>query len=453
MVTDEKIDEVKYWLAENNIMDVEILVSDFAGISRGKIMPSGKFIDGLRSRGHRVPESLFGLSINSKFSYNEYITELEEDLFLVPDLETIRVVPWHSNPTACVICDPVFEAGEPANIAPRHVLKNIIALYRKKGWQPIVAPEYEFFLIARQPEIESFPIPPRGRSGKVTWDTGDLSIDGLEEFNAYFGDMHKYCQAMDIQVDTLTHEAGPAQFEFNITHGEPLNVADQSFLFKRIIKQTAIRHGMFATFMAKPYPNQYGSALHIHQSVVDVNTGENIFADENGADTKLFMSHIAGLQKYIPALMPLLAPYANSYLRICDQIDAPTNTHWGRENRSAGLRVPTSNRAGRRVENRIPGADVNAYLAFSASLLAGYLGMIEGLPPTEPLTVSAYKLETNRLPQHYLSGLDNMDDSSALRDHLGDEFVQTYLDVKREEYKASTGTLSPWEIRFLLLNV
>lgn len=449
----KKIDHIKKWLAKNNIADVEILVSDFAGISRGKVMPTAKFVEGLRSYGHRVPEALFGLGINCDFTYNAFVTEQEVDLFLVPDLQTMRIVPWHETPTACVICDPVREDGGQTDIAPRQVLKRVVSLYEKKGWMPIIAPEFEFFLLARQETIEREPMPPRGVSGKIAWDTGELSITGLEEFKALFSDISRYCRVMGIQIDTLTHEAGPAQFEVNISHGEPINIADQAFMFKRIVKRVAIQHGMFASFMAKPYPDQYGSAMHMHQSVIDIKTGKNVFSDSKGNDTPLFLSHIAGLQEYIPAVMPMLAPYANSYLRICDRFDAPVNTHWGRENRSAGLRVPSGGKEGRRVENRIAGADVNPYLAFAGSLVAGYIGMVEKLVPDEPTTEPAYKTEHHRLPQHLFSSLDEMEDCDQLRKYLGEAFVQTYLDVKREEYMANINALSPWEIRYLMLNV
>lgn len=453
MVNDKQISKIEKWLRDNKIVDVELMVSDFAGISRGKLTPRAKFIEGLKSGGHRLPESLFALTINCGFIVNDYITDLEEDLNLVPDLETIRVVPWRKTPTACVICDAYKENGEAAPTSPRQVLQKVLSLYDAKGWQPIVAPEFEFFLHARQENAESEPIPPQGRSGKIALDKAVLSLDALDDFSDLFDDVYKYCDVMAIQMDTLTHEAGPAQFEINVYHGDPLKVADQSFYFKRLMKQAAIRHGMFASFMAQPYPGQFGSAMHIHQSVVGKTDGINIFADDNGEDTDLFLGHIAGLQKYIPALMPLLAPYANSYLRIGSGMSSPANLHWGRENRSVGLRVPAGGRSSRRVENRVAGADVNPYLAIAASLLAGYLGMVENLVPSEALTDSAYDIESLRLPDHFLASLTKFQDSDVLREILDDEFMATFVDVKKKEYMANLSVLSSWEIRYLLMNV
>lgn len=452
MVDKKQIAKVEEWFVENHIVDVEIMVSDFAGIGRGKLVPRSKFIEGLKSGGHRIPDSIFGLTINCGFISNDYITDLEEDVYLEPDLDSLRVIPWHKTPTACVICDVYKANGEASNTSPRQVLRKVLSLYEKKGWQPVVAPEFEFFLIERQDEVESPPVPPRGRSGKPLLDKGVMSLDAMDEFSDLFADVYKYCDIMDIQVDTLTHEAGPAQFEVNMQHGDPLKVADQSFYFKRLMKQVAIRHGVFASFMAQPYPGEYGSAMHIHQSVVGED-GTNVFANENDEDTELFHNHIGGLQKYIPALMPLLAPYDNSYLRIGSAMSSPSNLHWGRENRSVGLRVPEGGRAARRIENRIAGADVNPYLALSASLLAGYLGMVEGLNPSEALEESAYDINSQRLPDHFLFALKLLQESEPLKEVLTDEFIATYVDVKNKEYAANSSVLSSWEIRYLLTNV
>ena len=167
---------------------------------------------------------------------------------------------------------------------------------------------------------------------------------------------------MRVDVDTLTHEGGSAQMEMNFNHGDALELADQALLFKRGVREAALRHNVYATFMAKPMQGEPGSSMHIHQSVVGNKSGRNLFATKAGKDTKLFLSHIAGLQRYLPAAMPLLAPNVNSYRRLIPESDAPINTHWGTDNRTVGFRVPISPASGRRVENRVAGADANPYL-------------------------------------------------------------------------------------------
>src|SRR5262249_22848788 len=222
-------------------------------------------------------------------------------------------------------------------------------------------------------------LPPIGRSGRAETGRQSYGIDAVNEFDPIFEDVYDYCETQEIDIDTLTHESGAAQMEINFNHGDPLKLADQTFLFKRTVRHAAMRHQIYATSMAKPLANEPGSSMHIHQSVVDKQTGRNLFADSNGRDSALFRAHVAGLQRYLPLVMPLLAPNVNSYRRLQPYSDAPINVHWGVDNRTVGLRVPVSSAAARRIENRLAGADANPYLAIAASLACGYLGMVDRL--------------------------------------------------------------------------
>jgi glutamine synthetase len=298
------------------------------------------------------------------------------------------------------------------------------------------------------------PKAPRGDSGFRATGAESYSLDGIGEHAAFFSELYETCELQKIETDTLVHEAGLGQFELNTRHTDPLSGADQAFYFKRALRQVARRHGMVASFMAKPYPADYGNSMHIHQSLVNSRTGENLFADENDQDTPLFRSYIAGLQKYLPGVMPLLAPYPNSYLRIgTSHMSAPANTHWGYENRSVGLRVPFGGRESRRVENRVPGSDVNPYLALAATLACGYLGIEENLTPSKPLEGSAYDRKTRLLPRHFFSGLDAFERCTPIRRILGKEFVSLFLDIKNHEYNDEYQELSLWEKTFLLNQV
>jgi glutamine synthetase len=209
---------------------------------------------------------------------------------------------------------------------------------------------------------------------------------------------------------------------------------------------------MYATFMAKPMAKEPGSAMHLHQSVIDVETRQNIFSLPDGSPSQLFFSHIAGLQKYLPAAMSLFAPNVNSYRRITPHNSAPINVHWGYDNRTAGLRVPMSSPANRRVENRLGGADANPYLAIAASLACGYLGMMEGIKPTEPISGSAYLLPI-QLPRTLAEALRLLRESRPLVDLFNERFVRAYAAVKESEYEAFLKVISAWEREHLLLNV
>jgi len=453
MVDAKRIEEVDVWLQANHIDDIECMVPDIAGIARGKSMPRKKFIEDIQTNGLRMPETIFGMTVHGTYALSDALSETERDVILKPDLDTMCMTPWQSEPTAAVICDCVYESGQPVGFSPRQVLSRVVDLYKAEGWMPIVAPEFEFHLLEKADDIETNPRPPKGMSGRRDVGSSPFSIDSLDEFAPYFDDVYDACEAQNIDVDTLIHEAGNGQYEFNVTHGEPMSVADQSFKFKRVIRQVAVHHNMFASFMASPYPDTFGSAMHIHQSVIDLKTGKNIFADADAADTPLFKSHIAGLQKYLASVMPLIAPFVNSYRRFGSGWSCPTNTHWGRENRSVGLRVPAGPPEARRIENRIAGSDVNPYLVIAASLACGYLGMKEGLERSTEFKGSAYEVRGRALPRHFLDGIHNMERSAPIREILGDAFVSTYLQAKEMEYDSYSSVLSPWETKYLMLNV
>jgi glutamine synthetase len=312
------------------------------------------------------------------------------------------------------------------------VLRNVLALYAEKGWKPVVAPEMEFYLVARSSNPHEPLQPPIGRSGKAESGRQSYSIDAVNDFDPFFQDVSNFCKLHQLQVETLIHEAGAGQMEINFMHGDALELADQVFLFKRAIRETALKHGISATFMAKPMENEPGSAMHIHQSIVDAGTGKNIFSNKDGSATPEFFQYIAGLQKYIPLAMPIFAPYVNSYRRLTRYMSAPINVRWGFDNRTCGIRVPNSSPAARRVENRVPGVDVNPYLAFAATLACGYLGIVEKLKPSEPLAESAWEAEVE-LPQNLEDAIVRMQNCEALGKILGENFVHAFGQVKALE--------------------
>ncbi|NCU21544.1 glutamine synthetase, partial [Candidatus Falkowbacteria bacterium] len=254
------------------------------------------------------------------------------------------------------------------------------------------------------------------------------------------------------EIDGILQEGGAGQVEINLAHGDPVALADQIFYFKRLIREAALRHDCFATFMAKPIEGEPGSAMHIHQSVIDIATGENIFSDAEGSETPAFLHFIAGMQAHLPAAVALLAPYVNSYRRYVPDFAAPINLEWGRDNRTTGLRVPISGPAARRLENRLAGMDCNPYLGLAASLACGYLGLKEQKMPRPECTGDAYMSE-DELPYNLGDALDLMADSAPMREVLGVEFCNVYEAVKRNEYKEFLQVISPWEREHLLLNV
>ncbi|MCK0197033.1 glutamine synthetase family protein [Ancylobacter sp. 6x-1] len=444
--------EAKAWMAARGITEIECVVPDLAGVARGKIMPVSKFLSGPVMN---LPLSVFFQTISGEYPPYDGLVDsvvVDSDLVMEPDLSTLTAVPWAQDPTAQVIHDAYHRDGRPVELAPRQVLKSVVELYAHKGWKAVVAPEIEFYLVEPNTDPD-YPLkPPVGRSGRPEIGRQSYSIQAVNEFDALFEDIYDYSEAQGLEIDTLIHEDGAAQMEINLLHGDPLVLADQVFLFKRTIREAALAHKIYATFMAKPIADEPGSAMHIHQSIVSAETGKNIFSDDEGDPTPEFFSFIAGQQKYLPAVMSILAPYVNSYRRLTRDSMAPINIQWGYDNRTAGLRVPPSSPAARRVENRVPSSDANPYLVIAASLAAGYLGMAEGLRPTQPLEADAKFLDFE-LPRGLLEAVAAMQHCDEIANVLGPSFVKTYSAVKQAEFETFMRVISPWEREYLLLNV
>jgi len=337
-------------------------------------------------------------------------------------------------------------------LAPRNLLKHILSLYEAEGWKPVVAPEIEFYLT--KPNVNgTHPIePPIGRTGRQGIGRQPYSMSAVEEYGAVIDDIYDFAEAQGMEIDTIIQEGGAGQIEINLLHGDPVALADEVFFFKRLIREAALRHDCFATFMAKPMEDQPGSAMHVHQSVVDTKTGDNIFNDERNQPTALFYGFIGGLQTHIPAAFSLFAPYVNSYRRFVRDDAAPINLEWAADNRTTGLRIPLSSAQARRVENRVMGMDCNPYLAIAASLACGYLGMKNGIKPRKEFVGDAYSLP-HALPRDLLGALDLFTDNLQLEQVLGVEFCQVYKSIKRHEIEEFLQVISPWERDHLLLNV
>ena len=447
-------DQLYTWLKEHRITEVECVISDLTGIARGKIAPTAKF---LHERGMRLPESVLLQTVTGDYVdddiYYNLLDAADIDMVCRPDPSAVYQIPWAIEPTAIVIHDTFDKQGNPIELSPRNVLKKVLKLYADKGWQPIVAPEMEFYLTKRC-EDPDLPLQvPLGRSGRAESGRQSFSIDAANEFDPLFEDVYDWCELQQLDLDTLIHEDGTAQMEINFRHGDALHLADQILVFKRTMREAALKHNVAATFMAKPMTGEPGSAMHLHQSVVDVATGKNIFSNEDGSMSALFLNHIGGLQKFIPEALPLFAPNVNSFRRFLPDTSAPVNVEWGEENRTVGLRVPDAGPQSRRVENRLPGADANPYLAIAASLLCGYIGMVEGIDASAPVQGRGYERRNLRLPLTIEDALERMENSRALVQYLGKKFITGYVATKRAEHENFKRVISSWEREFLLFAV
>ena len=438
------------YLEGRRLDEVECIIADLPGIARGKAVPASKFA---RQDYFHLPDSIFFQTITG--DWGEAAGDegfIEKDMTLRPDMSTASAAPWTGDWTLQVIHDAYDRDGVPVPFAPRNVLKRVVQLYRDKGWEPVVAPEMEFFLIARNLDPARDIEPMVGRSGRPAAARQAYSMTAVDEFGPVIDDIYDFAEAQGFEIDGITQEGGAGQLEINLRHGDPVKLADEVFYFKRLIREAALRHDCFATFMAKPIEHEPGSAMHIHHSLLDIETGQNLFSGPQGGDTDAFFYFIAGMQNHLPEALAVMAPFVNSYRRYVKDHAAPINLSWARDNRTTGIRIPLSSPDARRVENRIAGMDCNPYLGIAASLACGYLGLIEERRPDAQFRGDAYEGEGD-IPRVLGSALDLFDGAKSLHDVLGPEFARVYSIVKRAEYEEFLAVISPWEREHLLLNV
>ena len=438
------------YLTDRRLDEVECIIADMPGIARGKAVPASKFA---RQEYFHLPDSIFYQTITGEWgdaAGDEGF--IERDMILRPDYSTATAAPWTGDWTLQVIHDAYDRKGKPIPYAPRNVLKRVVELYRAQGWEPVVAPEMEFYLVARNLDPAKNIEPMMGRSGRPAAARQAYSMTAVDEFGPVIDDIYDFAEAQGFEIDGITQEGGAGQLEINLLHGDPVKLADEVFFFKRLIREAALRHDCFATFMAKPIADEPGSAMHIHHSVIDIETGQNLFSGPAGGETDAFFHFIGGFQNHLPSAIAVLAPYVNSYRRYVRDHAAPINLMWGRDNRTTGIRVPLSGPTSRRVENRLAGMDCNPYLGIAVSLACGYLGLMEEKRAGPSFKGDAYEGEED-IPRVMGDALDIFEEATKLHEILGPEFARVYSIVKRSEYEEFLQVISPWEREHLLLNV
>jgi glutamine synthetase len=438
------------YLEGRKLDEVECIISDLPGIARGKAVPASKFA---KQDQFFLPDSIFYQTITG--DWGEAAGDegfIEKDMILKPDMATATAAPWTGDWTLQVIHDAHDRKGVPVPFSPRNVLKHVVQQYRDRGIEPVVAPEMEFFLVARNIDPAIAIKPMMGRSGRPAAARQAYSMTAVDEFGPVIDDIYDFAEAQGFEIDGITQEGGAGQLEINLLHGDPVKLADEVFYFKRLIREAALRHDCFATFMAKPIEQEPGSAMHIHHSLLDTETGRNIFSGPQGGETDAFFHFIGGLQTHLPSAIAVLAPYVNSYRRYVKDQAAPINLEWARDNRTTGIRIPLSDPDARRVENRLAGMDCNPYLGIAVSLACGLLGLINEERPDRQYKGDAYDGDEG-IPRTLGEALNVFDEATDLHAILGPEFARVYSIVKRAEYEEFLQVISPWEREHLLLNV
>lgn len=428
------------------IDEIECVTADLNGVPRGKVMTAEGFLEGRRLQMARgvLLQCIMGGYPPARFYGSD-----DGDLALNADHRQIHRLPWSQTPRALAICDADELSGESSRLSTRGQLKQVIARYAALGLAPVVATELEFFVFAANDDPAQAFRPPVGLDGRREEGYSAFSVSSNNGLRPFFKEVYECMAALGLPRDTFMHEMGVSQFEINLLHGDPLLLADQTFLFKHLLKEVALKHGLIVVCMAKPLAHTPGSSMHIHQSLVEIGSGRNVFSDDAGQPTAMFRHFIGGLQAGLADFTALFAPNVNSYQRLCHPYASPNNACWSHDNRAAGLRIPASSPVARRVENRLPGADANPYLAIAASLAAGLHGIENELEPTAAIQGEFEVPDNLSLPCTLHAALERLKRSQLARELFGTEFIEGYIASKTMELTSFFDEITPWERRVL----
>lgn len=420
------------WLqAHPEITSLRLAAFDLNGLPRGKRVPrdqAGKAYEGAA----RMPFSVLNVDIWGEDIANSPLVfdSGDADGVLHPTERGLLPLPWLGSPAAFLPLMLFDEDGAPFMGDPRQVLSAVLKRYEAKALRPVVATELEFYLL----DGGDSPAPPTSpQTGRPLSRANVLSISGLDAFDSFFSDLYDACEAMDIPADAAISEAGLGQFEINLNHqDDALKAADDAQFFKMAVRGIARKHGMCASFMAKPYSDQPGNGLHTHFSVLD-QQGDNIFDDGTAKGSDALRHAIAKLIETMPASTLLFAPHLNSYRRHENNSHAPTSPVWGYENRTAAIRVPGGSPKARRIEHRVAGGDANPYLMLAVILGAALVGIEEKNAPPPPIKGNGYEATDMVLPGTWDVALRTFANSKTMRNILGATLVDNLVLCKEQE--------------------
>ena len=443
-----------FFEAHPEIDVLEAFIVDVNGQMRGKWVPvhnAAKVMEGKL----RFPSSSFSLDIwgNEVPASGLGAATGDRDGVCIPVPETLGVVTWSERPMAQILLSMNDRDGAPFFADPRHALARVIDRYEARGWRPVVASELEFHLIDRELD-HGRPVPPRSpATGRRLSARAVYSVTELEEFEPIFVDMARTFEAQGIPADTSISEYGVGQYEINLRHlPDAVRAADHSLLMKRAVKGVARKHGLDATFMAKPFPEDSGNGLHVHFSLLD-EKGRNLFAAEEGKGTRYLRHAMGGLLATMNDAMAIFSVNANSFRRFVEGAFAPTAATWGWDNRNTALRVPDSDPAGTRIEHRVAGADAEPHLVIAAVLAGALHGIENAIDPGEAVDGNAIPDDALRLPVSWDDALDAFEASDFIGEFFGERYRTLFAASKRQEKQKFESIITTLEYETYLRDI
>ena len=433
--------ELRDLVATGEIDTVVVAFTDMQGRLMGKRLHAEFFVEEMESE---LPVEgcnyLLALEMEMDPVPGYEIASWEQgygDFAMQPDMATLRRIPW-LEATALVLADVLWHDGSPVQPSPRQVLRAQMDRAAELGFTPMAGSELEFYLL-KETFAEAHAKDYRDLTPSVPYIL-DYHILATTYDEPLIRAIRNGMHAAGIKVETSKGEAWPGQQEINFRFADALTMADNHAIYKNGAKEIAYLHGCAITFMAKPFQDWIGNSCHIHSSLF--RDGEPAFAD----DDELFGRWLAGQIACVRELAVFFAPTINSYKRYAAGSWAPTTLAWGHDNRTCGYRVVGHGKA-RRVETRIPGGDVNPYLAFAAMIASGLHGIEEGLEPPPPLEGNAYESDAERFPSSMRDAIEALQSGGMARRAFGDQVVDHYLNYARTEQGQYDRFVTDWERR------
>ncbi|TML00378.1 MAG: glutamine synthetase [Actinobacteria bacterium] len=420
--------------------------TDMQGRLFGKRIEVGYFLDQVTDHGVEGCNYLLALDMEMEPVPGYDLANWEQgygDFGIAPDISTLRRVPWLDR-TALVLCDVVGHDGSPVKPSPRQVL---IAQYERAhelGYAPLFASELEFYLY-KQSYAEAHERDYRDLTPTIPYIL-DYHVLATTMDEQYLGAIRRGMQGAGIPIEFSKGEAWYGQHEVNTRYADAITSADRHTIYKNGVKEIAFLNGVSATFMAKPSEKDIGSSCHIHSSLVGTSDGGSAFV-EGEEETDVFRHYLGGLRARIRELALFVAPSINSYKRYATESWAPTSISWGRDNRTCGFRIVGHGQS-RRVECRIPGADVNPYLGYAALLAAGLDGIERGSDPGPELVGNAYEAAgAEAFPSSLREAVELWEGSDFARAAFGEEVWRHYLNYGRTEQRLFDQVVTDYERR------
>lgn len=433
--------------ATPNLKFVDAFLTDLNGVLRGKRLPA-KGAMKLFESGLRLPRSLIGVDIwgTDVFDNGLVVDTGDSDGICVALPPGLIPTQWTSQPTAQAQMMMCEADGSPFLADPRQLLREMPRRLAAHGLYPVAAIEIEFYLLSGEADERGRPLTPKSKfSGRRVIDGRVYAMSEIDAYADFFTSLYETCDAQGLPLDTAVIEAGPSQFEVNLKHqADVLRAADQAMLLKRAIKGVASKHGLLASFMAKPFGELPGNGMHVHMSMLD-SAGVNAFDGDGDRGNAAFKNVIAGLIAAAPESMIMFAPHLNSWRRFQEASHAPTRATWGYENRTAAIRVPADTGANRRFEHRIAGADANPYLVLAAILAGALHGVENGLTPPPPLEGNAYKSEAQKLSLGWRAALEAFAGGLIIAPAFGDLATRVFMALKRQEIGVAEKRVTDFE--------